>query len=222
MDDVSTASERRRGMGTVGRAVEQIPGRHGRGAEKARARARLRNGKRMQEWGVPRSSSLFNPERTMSISLQRCADVLSEQRLRHHVDREQQVIRLVFVTRSYHNLRGERLLIAQLTTPDEGRRCRIAVERAFAVGPSPEQTCLKLCSAAAETPLVGVEFDADVENVRLVTELVVEDGAVTKRQLLAMLDAVVGAAECWQASLSDGSRSGGHADARRPNRQRAA
>jgi hypothetical protein len=154
----------------------------------------------------------------MAFSLACCAEVLSEQRLRHHVDQEQQVIRLVFMTRSYRNLRGERLLIAQLTLPDEGRRCRISVERAFAAGPSPEKTCLRLCRAAAETPLVGVEFDADFENVRLVAEVVVEDGSLTKLQLLAMVDAVVGAAECWQSALSDVSRSA----AGRPVRRRAA
>ena len=154
----------------------------------------------------------------MAFSLECCADVLSEQRLRHHVDREQQIIRLVFVTRSYRNLRGERLLIAQLTTPDEGRRCRVAVERAFPAGPSPEATCLRLCRAAAETPLVGVEFDADFENVRLVAETVVEDGSLTKLQLLAMVDAVVGAAECWQAALADVSRTA----AGQPVRRRAA
>jgi hypothetical protein len=158
----------------------------------------------------------------MAFSLACCADVLSGQRLRHHVDQEQQVIRLVFVTRSYRNLRGERLLIAQLTTPDEGRRCRIAVERAFAAGPSPEKTCLRLCRAAAETPLVGVEFDADFENVRLVTEVVVEDGSVTQRQLLAMIDAVVGAAECWQAAVADASRSPTEAVSRRSGCRRAA
>jgi hypothetical protein len=158
----------------------------------------------------------------MAFSLDRCADVLTGQRLRHHVDQEQQVIRLVFVTRSYRNLRGERLLIAQLTAPDEGRRCRIAVDRAFAPGPSPEATCLQLCQAAAETPLVGVEFDADFENLRLVAETVVEDGSLTNRQLLTMLDAVVDAAECWQAAVSDRKRSAPDAEDGRLGRGRAA
>lgn len=158
----------------------------------------------------------------MAVSLDLCADVLSEQRLRHHVDREQQVIRLVFLTRSYRNLRGERLLIAQLTAPDDGRRCRIAVERAFAVGPSPEATCLRLCRAAAETPLVGVEFDAEFENVRLVTEVVVEDGSLTKLQLLTMIDAVVGAAECWQAAAVDTSNTAADDAKQRRGGRRAA
>jgi len=158
----------------------------------------------------------------MAVSLELCADVLSEQRLRHHVDREQQVIRLVFVTRGYRNLRGERLLIAQLTAPDDGRRCRIAVERAFAVGPSPEMTCLRLCRAAAETPLVGVEFDAEFENVRLVTEVVVEDGSLTKLQLLTMIDAVVGAAECWQAAAVDTSHAAADDATKRRGGRRAA
>lgn len=158
----------------------------------------------------------------MAFSLECCVDVLSEQRLRHHVDHEQQVIRLVFVTRSYRNLRGERLLIAQLTMPEEGRRCRVAVERAFAAGPSPATTCLRLCRAAAETPLVGVEFDADFDNVRLVTETIVEDGSLTRLQLLAMIDAVVGAAECWQAAVVDASGSADEAVGRRAGGRRAA
>lgn len=134
----------------------------------------------------------------MALSLDACAELLSRSRVRHHLDAEQALIRLVFVTRKYRNLRGEKLLIAQVATPDDGRRCRVTVERAFAAGDDAAATCLALCRAAADTPLVGIEFDADHENLRMVVEAVVEDGGLTRRQLLSMIDSVVDAAEIWQ------------------------
>ncbi len=135
----------------------------------------------------------------MAFSLDCCADVLSKERVRHHVDVEQQLIRLVFVTRRYRNLRGEKLAIAQIAVPDEGRRCRVTIERAFSPGADAAATCLALCRAASDTPLVGVEFDADFENLRMVIETVVEDGGVTRLQLLSMVDSLVEAAESWQS-----------------------
>ena len=139
--------------------------------------------------------------------LSSCAEILSKERVRHHVDVEQNVIRLVFVTRHYRNLRGEKLVIAQIAAPDDGRRCRVTIERAFAAGPDAAATCLALCRAASDTPLVGDDFDAESENLRLVAETVVEDGGLTRRQLLSMVDSVVEAAEVWQAGFmrADGS-----------------
>ena len=135
----------------------------------------------------------------MASNLSCCAQLLSQTRVRHHLDAEQSLIRVVFVTRHYRNLRGENLAIAQIATPDDGRRCRVTIERAFAPGPNPAATCLALCKAAADTPLVGAEFDAECENLRLVIETVVEDGGLTVRQLLSMVDSLVEAAEAWQA-----------------------
>jgi hypothetical protein len=137
----------------------------------------------------------------MPFNLVCCAEILSNERVRHHVDAEQDVIRVVFVTRHYRNLRGEKLAIAQIAMPDEGRRCRVTIERAFATGSDAAATCLALCRAAAATPLVGVEFDAESENVRMVVESVVEDGRLTRRQLLSMVDSLVEAAEVWQMAV---------------------
>jgi hypothetical protein len=137
----------------------------------------------------------------MAFRLECCAGILSKERVRHHVDVEHNVIRLVFVTRHYRNLRGENLAIAQIAAPDDGRRCLVTIERAFAPGPDAAATCLALCRAASETPLVGIEFDAECENLRLVAETVVEDGGLTPRQLLSMVDSVVEAAEAWQVAV---------------------
>ncbi len=135
----------------------------------------------------------------MAFSLDCCAEILSKEHVRHHVDIEQGVIRVVFVTRHYRNLRGEKLAIAQITVPDDGRRCRVTLERAFAPGIDAASTCLALCRAAAATPLVGVEFDAECDNLRMVVETVVEDAGLTRLQLLSMIGSVIDAAEIWQA-----------------------
>ncbi|MFM9197968.1 MAG: hypothetical protein ACKOWG_19960 [Planctomycetia bacterium] len=137
----------------------------------------------------------------MAFNLECCAEILAKGRVRHHVDAEESLIRVVFVTRHYKNLRGEKLAIAQISTPDDGRRCRVTPDRACAAGPSPAATCLSLCRAAADTPLVGVEFDADGENLRMVIETAVEDGRLTRLQLLAMVDSLVEAAEIWHAAV---------------------
>ena len=141
----------------------------------------------------------------MAFDLGRCAEYLSRARIRHHVDDEQSTIRVVFVTRHYRNLRGERLAIVQITTPDDGRRCRVTIERAFAPGPDAAATCLTLCRAAADTPLVGVEFDLQHENFRMAIEAVVEDGELTGGQCLSMVDSLVQAAEVWHLATDAGA-----------------
>ena len=151
----------------------------------------------------------------MAFSLACCAEILSKQRVRYHVDVEQDVIRVVFVTRHYRNLRGEKLAIAQIALPDDGRRCRVTLERAFAAGSDAAATCLALCRAAAATPLVGVEFDAEWENVRMVIEAAVEDGRLTQLQLLSMVESLVEAAEVWQAVVCRAGESRGFHGTRR-------
>jgi hypothetical protein len=137
----------------------------------------------------------------MATALFRCARMLSDDGVRHHVDHEQGVIRAVFVTRHYVNPRGEKLAIVQIETPDDGHRCRVALHRAFPPGDDPATTCLRLCQLAADTPLVGVEYGGG-EDVRLVIETVVEDGRLTRLQLLSMVDRLVEAVEAWQLALA--------------------
>jgi len=137
----------------------------------------------------------------MAASLQRCAEFLSAACIRHHDDLEQGVIHVVRLTRQYQNLRDEKLAILQITVPAEGRRCRVTIERAFAVGPDAAATCWELCRAAADAPLVGVEFDADFDNLRMVVEVAVEDGELTQRQLVSMVDTLAETAEIWHAVL---------------------
>jgi hypothetical protein len=133
----------------------------------------------------------------MPTSLAACARLLAKLGLRHHVDADDGVIRLVFVTRGYKNLRGEYLAVVGLETPDDGRRVRACICRAFAPGADPARTCLALCRLAAEIPLVAVEFDADQGDLRLVVETAVEDGTLSASQVAAMVDRLVEAAEAW-------------------------
>lgn len=137
----------------------------------------------------------------MATTLSRCARMLTDDGVRHHVDHEQGVIRAAFVTRHFLNSRGEKLAIVQIDTPDDGHRCRVSLPRAFASGPDLAATCLRLCQLAADTPLVGVEAAAD-EELRLVIEMVVEDGRLTRLQLLSMVDRLVEAAEAWHLALA--------------------
>ncbi len=148
----------------------------------------------------------------MAMELSHCAVALADEGVRHHVDHEEQAIRVAFVTRHYRNLRGERLAIVRIETPDDGHRCRVSIERAFAGGPDPAAVCVRLCRLAADTPLIGVEFDADREDLRMVAEMPVEDGAVTRLQLLSLVDRLVEAAEVWHFALAPAAPGG--ADAR--------
>lgn len=138
----------------------------------------------------------------MPTSLSQCARALAEEGVRHHVDEAEQAIRVAFVTRHYRNLRGERLAIVRIETPDEGHRCRVSIGRAFAVGADPDATCGRLCRLAADTALIGIEFDADREDLRMVAEMPVEDGTVSRLQLLSMVDRLVEAAEVWHFALA--------------------
>ena len=133
----------------------------------------------------------------MPTSISACARLLEKLGLRHHVDVDEGVIRLVFVTREYQNLRGEHLAVVGLETPDDGRRVRACISRAFAPGNDPARTCLALCRHAADVPLVAVEFDADRADLRLVVETAVEEGSLSASQVAAMIDRIVEAAEAW-------------------------
>jgi hypothetical protein len=76
------------------------------------------------------------------------------------------------------------------------------IQRAFTPGPDIATTCLTLCQMAADTPLVGIEYDAAAENLRMVIEAVVEDGELTRLQLLSMIDRLVEAAEAWHVAIN--------------------
>lgn len=137
----------------------------------------------------------------MPTSLPACAAMLARDGIRHHLDAADAAIRLVFVTRHYENPRGEKLAVVRIETPDDGRRLRASIVRAFPVTADPAAACLALCSMAADAPLVGVEYDAQGEDIRLVAETVIEDGRLTRRQLLAVIDELVEAAETWHRNL---------------------
>jgi len=154
-------------------------------------------------------------------SLSACARLLTKLGLRHHVDVDEGVIWLVFVTRDYKNLRGEHLAVVGIDTPDDGQRVRACISRAFAPGDDPARTCLLLCRHAAEIPLVAVEFDAAQADLRLVVETAVEDGSLSASQVAAMIDRLVEAAEAWAPVVA--SRCGQPpAGSRAPNRKRGA
>jgi len=137
----------------------------------------------------------------MPLNMQCCAQLLAEQRLKHHLDVEEAVIRVVHLTRAYRNARGEKLLIVTVEAPDDGDRLHSRIAFAFPPGEDPARLCLLLSRLAAGFPLVGVEFDAELDDLRLVAEMPVVDGSVTARQLLALVDGLVAAAEEWQVVI---------------------
>lgn len=140
----------------------------------------------------------------MPVSLPDCSRMLAAEGVRHHLDTEAGVIHVVLASRDYHSRRDERLIVIRLTAPDEGRRCRMTLHRAFLPGAGRDTAalCLAVCSLAAETPLIGVEYDALQDDLRLVVETVVEDADLTMLQMLSMLDSIVLAAETWPAALA--------------------
>lgn len=144
----------------------------------------------------------------MPTTLTACARLLAQDGIRHHLDARDAAIRLVYVTQHYRNPRGERLAIVRLETPDGGRRLRASISRAFPTEGDPAALCLTCCRMAADTPLVGVEYDAEDEGLRLVAEAAIEDGRLTKRQVIAMVDRLVEAAEAWHVALRGARRRG--------------
>lgn len=132
--------------------------------------------------------------------------------LRHHLDTEEGVIRVVFVTKSYLNARKERLAIIRIEAAEAGARCRVVLERAFAGGRNPAATCLKVCRATSDVPFVRLELDDASHSLRLVAEMPIEDGQLTTGQLCGLIDGVVAAAEAGQQALAGRKRSSQAAD----------
>ena len=137
----------------------------------------------------------------MIVTTRSVSTLLAAAGIRHHVDREQDALRVVFVTTGYLNPRAERLAILRVDVADRGRRCRVTLDRAFATGRHPAATCLALCRGIGEVPFARMELDAEGRTFRLVADLPVEDGDLTAGQLCTLLDAVVAAAERGQAAL---------------------
>lgn len=140
----------------------------------------------------------------MPTNLSRCAKLLKQDGIRHHLDHEDDALLALFVTRAYKNPRGEHVAIVRIEAPDDGRRCRASIVRAFPTPADPATACLAACRMAAATPLVGAEFHGDA--VWLVTETVVEDARFTKLQLLSMIDRLVEAAETWCPAMRTAGR----------------
>jgi len=137
----------------------------------------------------------------MPISLADLSSLVSKAKLRHHVDDEQGVIRVLLVTQGYRNLRGEHLAIVTVRPTDEGRSCRAALERAFPLADDAAAGCLAACGVAATIPLVAVEHDCVAGCLRLVAEMPVEDSAVTSAQVGALVDRLVEGAEAIAVPL---------------------
>lgn len=136
----------------------------------------------------------------MAVTLAELAGLCRGGGLRHHLDAEEGVIRVVFVTSDYRNAREERLAIMRIELLEHGTRCRVSLERAFATGRDVAASCLAICEATSDVPFVRLEHDATSRSLRLVAELAVEDAKLTTRQLFALVDSVVDAAERGQRS----------------------
>lgn len=143
----------------------------------------------------------------MPVTIEMLSQVLSAGGIRHHVDVEEQAIRVIFVTRRYVSPRSEKLAILRVEAADGGGLCRAVLERAFAGGQRATDTCFAICTALAGVPLVRVEPDPKGDAFRLVADLPVADGDPTPGQLCAILDAVVEGAEACQAAIATRSPS---------------
>jgi hypothetical protein len=138
----------------------------------------------------------------MPISLTVLADLVSQVGLRHHLDAEEGVIRILLVTTDYRNIRGENLVIVTVRPAAGGRTCQAAIERAFSLAADAAAACLAACGVAATIPLVAVEHDGLAGCLRLVAEMPVEDSDVTAAQVGALVDRVVEGAEAIQAAFA--------------------
>ena len=138
----------------------------------------------------------------MAVTIGELAELCAAGGLRHHLDAEEGTIRVVFVTRCYCNARGERLAILRIEAADGGAQCRVVLERAFATGRRVAATVLTVCDATGDLPFVRLEHDATNRSLRLLAEIPLEDATMTARQLFALLDSVVEAAEAGQRALA--------------------
>lgn len=72
----------------------------------------------------------------MLVTTRHVSALLTAAGIRHHLDREEDSLRVVFVTTDSLSPRSERLTILRLDVADQGRRCRVTLDRAFAFGRS--------------------------------------------------------------------------------------
>jgi len=139
----------------------------------------------------------------MAIDLTELAVLLRVSGIRHHVDVEEGVIRVVWVTRSFENLRGERHAILRIEPTCAGRVCRVTLARVADCGERAAASCERLARVAAHEPLVGVEYDPLKADLRLAAAAWVEHREFAPTELLAMIRGVIGAAEALVERAGD-------------------
>lgn len=135
-----------------------------------------------------------------------CGRLLTRAGIRHHLDADEGVIRLVFVTRAYRNPRGERFAIVTLTPSDDGNACHASIKRAFAAGADPAATCLTACRLARTANGIEVTYDEAADAMSIGVSTVLEGARPTPRQLMAMIDRLVTTAEEWHDTFANAFR----------------
>jgi hypothetical protein len=152
---------------------------------------------------TPQDFAAHNKEFPMPLTLEQLSGLLRQQGLRHHLDEENRLVRIVFATRRYRNLRGEHLAIVELGVSRDGGACQVAISRAFRPTGGCGPACLALCTELSDSAFVSVRHDAELAILGLTAAIPVEDGAVTAEQLFALVDQLIEAAESGQ-QIMDG------------------
>lgn len=141
-------------------------------------------------------------DRSLCTTIRCCGRLLEKAGIRHHLDSEQGVIRVVFCTTAYRNPRGERFAIVTLDAPIGSGCLRATIAPAFTAGPSLAVVCRTASALVDDLPSIGVRHDAATGSISLSCTLLLGRGRVSVDGICLLLDEVVSAAERCQRLLA--------------------
>jgi hypothetical protein len=144
----------------------------------------------------------------MAIQQGDLAEYLNEERLRYTVMEDH--LRLSFSTDYYQSPDGEKSVFLVLKLEEEGEYFKLIAPNLYrqepgSLNPAVFQTLLQV---SWKTKLVQFEYDDSDGEIRAVIEFPIEDGTLTRRQLMRCLNGMVQIVEEYHPVIEDALRDG--------------
>lgn len=137
----------------------------------------------------------------MTHGIHHLSALLATHGLRHHVDDEELVIRIVLPMRRYLSLRREPLAVVRIEITDMGQTCRASIAPGFRPEGSLAAACLAIAGGLIDCSCVAVHHAAGSDTLDLVAAMPFDSASVTADQLCVLIDHLGAAADHVQGCL---------------------
>lgn len=137
----------------------------------------------------------------MAHGIHQLSALLASHGIRHHLDDEELVIRIVLPMRRYLSLRREPLAVVRIEITDTGQICRASIAPGFRPDGNLATACLAIASGLIDQSCVAVHHAAGSDTLDLVAAMPFDAASATADQLCALIDHLCAAADHVQGCL---------------------